>query len=79
MLCPTSPSLLRNATSPGRRGLGSQEEVSRFAKGSLTRATTTAASGGNREELLGQRPAGRECKTLHEADAGRRNPDAGAR
>ena len=37
----------------------------------------TAASGGNREELLGQRPAGRECKTLHEADAGSRNPDAG--
>ena len=36
----------------------------------------TAASGGNREELLGQRPAGRECKTLHEADAGSRNPDA---
>ena len=41
--------------------------------------TTTAASGGNREELLGQRPAGRECKTLHEADAGSRNPDAGER
>ena len=39
----------------------------------------TAASGGNREELLGQRPAGRECKTLHEADAGSRNPDAGER
>ena len=37
----------------------------------------TAASGGNREELLGQRPVGRECKTLHEADAGSRNPDAG--
>ena len=48
-----------------------------FAKGSPTRATTTtAASGGNREESLGQRPAGRECKTLHEADAGSRNPDA---
>ena len=39
----------------------------------------TAASGENREELLGQRPAGRECKTLHEADAGSRNPDAGER
>ena len=53
-------------------------EVDSFAKGSPTRATTTtAASGGNREELLGQRPAGRECKTLHEADAGSRNPDAG--
>ena len=53
-------------------------KVDSFAKGSPTRATTTtAASGGNREELLGQRPAGRECKTLHEADAGSRNPDAG--
>ena len=37
-------------------------EVDSFAKGSPTRATTTtAASGGNREELLGQRPAGHEC------------------
>ena len=55
-------------------------KVDSFAKGSPTRATTTtAASGGNREELLGQRPAGRECKTLHEADAGSRNPDAGER
>ena len=53
-------------------------KVNSFAKGSPTRATTTtAASGGNMEELLGQRPAGRECKTLHEADAGSRNPDAG--
>ena len=53
-------------------------KVDSFAKGSPIRATTTtAASGGNREELLGQRPAGRECKTLHEADAGSRNPDAG--
>ena len=52
-------------------------KVDSFAKGSPTRATTTtAASGGNREELLGQRPAGRECNTLHEADAGSRNPDA---
>ena len=32
---------------------------------------TTAASGGNREELLGPRPAG--CKRS-EADAGSRNP-----
>ncbi len=45
--------------------------------GSPTRATTTtAASGRNREELLGQRPVGRKCKTLHEADAGSRNPYA---
>ena len=53
-------------------------KVDSFAKGSPTRATTTtAASGGNREELLGQRPAGHECNTLHEVDAGSRNPDAG--
>ena len=43
MLCTTSPSLLRNATSPSRRDLGSQGEVSRFAKGSPTRATRTLA------------------------------------
>ena len=39
------------------------------------RATmTTAASGGNREELLGQRPAGHEGNALPEGDAGSRNP-----
>ena len=60
-----------------QKGLPLNAEPDSFAKGSPTRATTTtAASGGNREELLGQRPAGRECKTLHEADAGSRNPDA---
>ena len=36
--------------------------------------TTTAACGRNREELLGQRPARRECCSRHEADAGSRNP-----
>ena len=36
---------------------------------------TTAASGGNREELLGPRPARCECRPRHEADAGSRNPD----
>ena len=36
--------------------------------------TTTAASGGNREELLGQRPAGHEGNALPEGDAGSRNP-----
>ena len=36
--------------------------------------TTTAASGGNREELLGQRPARRACRPRHDADAGCRNP-----
>ena len=34
---------------------------------------TTAASGGNRESLLGQRPARRKCFLKHEADAGCRN------
>ena len=38
--------------------------------------TATAASGGNREQLLGQRPARRECRPRHEADAGCRNPEA---
>ena len=42
-------------------------------------ATTTAASGGNREELLGPRPAGHECNTLHEVDAGSRNSYAGVK
>ena len=36
--------------------------------------TTTAASGGNREELLGQRPAEHEGNALPEGDAGSRNP-----
>ena len=36
---------------------------------------TTAASGGNREELLGQRSARRKCRPRHEADAGCRNPE----
>ena len=40
---------------------------------------TTAASGGYREELLGQRPAGCECRPRHEADAGGRNPSGPAR
>ena len=41
----------------------------------LDRATaTTAASGGNREELLGPRPAGYEALPRAEIDAGSRNP-----
>ena len=40
----------------------------------LGATTTTAASGRNRESLLGQRPARRECLSKHEADAGGRNP-----
>ena len=38
---------------------------------------TTAACGGNREELLGPRPAGHECRSRHEMDAGSRNPLGG--
>ena len=38
---------------------------------------TTAACGGNREELLGQRSAGHECRSRHEMDAGSRNPLGG--
>ena len=37
---------------------------------------TTAASGGNRKLLLGQRPAGCECCSMHEASAGCRNPNS---
>ena len=41
----------------------------------LDRATaTTAAGGGNREELLGPRPAGYEARPRAEIDAGSRNP-----
>ena len=41
----------------------------------LDRATaTTAASGGNREELLGPRPAGYEARPRAEIGAGSRNP-----
>ena len=44
-----------------RRASGVQRKVTRPANGSPFGATaTTAASGGNREELLGQRPAGCE-------------------
>ena len=39
---------------------------------------TTAASGRNREELLGQRPASCERRSRREADAGCRNPSAAA-
>ena len=40
----------------------------------LDRATATTASGGNREELLGPRPAGYEARPRAEIDAGSRNP-----
>ena len=35
---------------------------------------TTAACGGNREELLGLRPAGCACRPRHDAAAGSRDP-----
>ena len=40
---------------------------------------TTAACDGNREELLGPRSAGHECRPRHEVDAGYRNPSDPAR
>ena len=46
-----------------------------FTEHSSASATaTTAASGGNREELLGPRPAGYEARPRAEIDAGSRNP-----
>ena len=39
-----------------------------------TAAATTAASGRNREELLGLRPAGCACRPRHDATAGSRDP-----
>ena len=39
-----------------------------------SQSAQSAASGGNREELLGQRPAGHEGDALPEGDAGSRNP-----
>ena len=46
------------------------------AGGSLSQraTTTTAASGRNREELLGQWPARYECRPRHEISAGSHNP-----
>ena len=49
------------------------------ASSPLFATATTAASGGCREELLGQRPAGCECRPRHDADAGCRNPSGPAR
>ena len=39
-----------------------------------SQSAQSAASGGNREELLGQRPAGHEGNALPEGEAGSRNP-----
>ena len=46
---------------------------------SASATATTAASGGNREELLGLRPAGYEARSRAEIDAGNRNPGKTAR
>ena len=45
----------------------------KFKNNSSAATTTTAACGRNRKELLGQRPAGHECRSRHEMDAGCRN------
>ena len=58
-LRPTSPAL--RATSPCRGGFGIPQSFPSSPEAPLPGATaTTAASGGNREELLGPRPAGCE-------------------
>ena len=45
----------------------------KFKNNSSAATTTTTACGRNRKELLGQRPAGHECRSRHEMDAGCRN------
>ena len=61
-LRPTSPAL--RATSPCRGGFGIPQSFPSSPEAPLPGATaTTAASGGNREELLGPRPAGCEART----------------
>ena len=65
---------------PCENGITERPQTFRYPKIKLifrclcAATTTTAASGGNRKELLGQRPARRECRPRHEADAGSRNP-----
>ena len=60
--CPEAAGLCSKARAfAPYRASGVQLRVARLASGSPLGATaTTAASGGNREELLGQRPAGCE-------------------
>ena len=61
-LRPTSPAL--RATSPCRGGFGIPQSFPSSPEAPLPGATaTTAASGGNREELLGPQPAGCEART----------------
>ena len=68
-----APAPLRGAAAATAEGLTNRRSEKKSA------TATTAASGGCREELLGQRPAGCECRPRHEADAGGRNPSAPAR
>ena len=66
----------RSAGPEAGRGVPTPPSLPLDSTHPATATTTTAASGGNREELLGQRPARRECRPRHEADAGCRNPEA---
>ena len=60
-LCLSTTSQALRASSPSRGASGEEEKFSAMPKPPLQGATaTTAASGGNREELLGPRPAGCE-------------------
>ena len=69
---------------PSQARSGRKENLSPFPsadaareRSSPDRATaTTAACGRSREELLGPWPAGRECRSRHEMDAGSHNPIA---
>ena len=61
------PAPLRGAAAAAAEGLQMESREK-------SATATTAASGGYREELLGQRSAGHECRSRHEVDAGHRNP-----
>ena len=64
---PPSPLPLGGAAAAAAEGLQMENREK-------SATATTAASGGCREELLGQRSAGHECRSRHEVDAGHRNP-----
>ena len=71
LLAERYPDHVRFADLSGR-GEQSMVDLQMFAA-----AEATAASGGLREELLGQRPARYECNLLHEVTAGCHNPASG--
>ena len=72
---PSLPSQALRASSPKGGASGEVARLYGMPRPPLGRATTTtAASGGNREELLGPRSA---IRKQSEADAGYRNPDNG--